>query len=209
MSFNDPIFAGVTNGSVGQVLANGVSLTDKSFANANNGNQIITLNGNNTLTRVRVGLPTREGPRVAGNGTFTFNSCWIEVDGTGADHADCIQTYAPGSSGSLVLNNTTLRAYKSGERGGIGSAGIMGGENWVGSFVFRNVLFWSGYVAAHLYPDVGGDIHFNWENVYFVNSSPSYGPYGGHKVVVDRWVNVCNATIVNGVVVPGAPLARP
>jgi hypothetical protein len=215
MSFNDPIFASVTNGTPGDALSSGQTMTDKSYAHENSGDAIIFLAGNNTLTRVRVGLPTREGPRIGGSGTFTLNQCWIEIDGKTSDHADGIQAYSPGDSGTVVLNNTAIRAYSNGDNGSnVGSVGLFIADNWTGTFKCRNVLFWGGHYGCDATPDTGGDIHLDFENVYFVGPF-EFGAfdlgdsYGGHVTVVDHWVNVFNATIVGGVIVPGSSIPSP
>ena len=63
------------------------------------------------------------------------------------------------------------------------------------------------------YSDVGGDVTLDMENVYFVGpfgAAPFlWGNVGGHVVIVRKWINVCNATISNGKLVPGTPLAKP
>ena len=50
-------------------------------------------------------------------------------------------------------------------------------------------------------------------NVYFVGPF-GYGPYlfsdvAGHRNIFELWENVCNATIVNGKLVPGTPIPKP
>jgi hypothetical protein len=214
MSFSDPIFASVTNGTPGDTFSSGQSLTDKSYANENGGLPIIILEGNNTLTRCRFGLPTREGPRVAGNGTFTFNQCWIEIDGKTTDHADGIQAYDPGSSGTIFLSNTTVRAYRDGDNGtNVGSVGVFISDNWTGTLRCHNVIFWSGEFGCRAHPDTGGDVHLDFQNVYFVGpfnqDKFDFGPFAGHVIVVDNWTNVRDATIVGGVLTPGSPIASP
>lgn len=215
MSFNDPMFAGVTAGTVGKSYGNGQGDSNKSWANANGGNQIITMNGNNAFSLCRVGLPTREGPRIGGSGTFSFDHCWIETNGSGADHADNIQAYSPGSKGTLSLSNTTIRAHASSDgSGGTGSVGVFLADNWTGTFKCRNVLFWGGQFGCRAFPDTGGDMHIDFQDVFFVGpwgfGMFSLGDsFGGHVSVIDNWTNVRQATIVNGVVVPGASIARP
>jgi hypothetical protein len=217
MSFDDPIFVAATPGVVGQLLNIGSALADKSFANENNGAPIIIMLGSNTISRCRFGLPTREGPRIAGLGTFLFDQCWIECDGNDAagDHADCIQAYSPGDSGTLFLNNSTVRAYRSGDGPiGAGSVGVFLADNWTGTFKCRNVIFWSGNFGCRAFPDAGGDMHIDFEDVFFVgpfqNDAFSIGQsIGGHVTVIDRWVNVRDATIVGGQLVPGALIPAP
>lgn len=217
MSFDDPIFVAATPGAVGQVLNIGSALADKSYANENNGAPIIIMLGSNMISRCRFGLPTREGPRIAGLGTFLFDQCWIECDGNDAagDHADCIQAYSPGDSGTLFLNNSTVRGYRGGDGPiGAGSVGVFLADNWTGTFKCRNVIFWSGNFGCRAFPDTGGDMHIDFEDVFFVgpfqNDAFSIGQsIGGHVTVIDRWVNVRDATIVGGQLVPGALIPAP
>jgi hypothetical protein len=75
-------------------------------------------------------------------------------------------------------------------------------------------VFHSGQFGCRAFPDVGGDMHIDFDTVYFVgpyNSAPfDIGQsIGGHVTVIDRWVNVFNATIVGGVIVPGSAIPPP
>jgi hypothetical protein len=209
MSFNDPVFANAAASGL-VTLSNGQSLTDKKITDTS-GNQAVTMLGNNTLTRVSISA--REGPRIAGGGFFSITSSWLETNGTGADHADSIQAYAPGSNGTLTLKDSTIRAYSASAAGSghTGSVGMFIADGWGGKVAADNVLFWGGQYGCRIFPDQG-DIHVDFNNVFFV------GPFGfgkfdirstGGKIVVDRWNNVRDATVVNGVIVPGALLASP
>jgi hypothetical protein len=218
MSYNDPIFASTTPGTNGQTLSSGASLVDKSFPTSNAGNASIVCLGANTLQRCRFGAPgtpVREGPRVAGGGTLLFDQCYIDVDGVGDDHADGIQAFSPGNTGTIFLNNTFIRAYRAGEGpGGSGSVGTFIADNWTGTFKCRNVIFHSGEFGCRAFPDIGGDMHIDFDTVYFVGpyqfaAFDIGGSFGGHITVIDRWTNVFNATIVGGAIVPGSAIPPP
>jgi hypothetical protein len=222
MSYTDPIFASTTAGTNGQTLSIGQSLIEKSFPVTNAGDPSIICNGANTIQRCRFGAnatPVREGPRVAGGGTFLFDQCWVNVDALvpdpGGDHSDGIQAYSPGDTGTVFLNNTFIRAYRTGDGpNGIGSVGVFLSDNWTGTFKCRDVVFQSGEYGCRAHPDTGGDMHIDFENVYFVGPFTN-DPFdigqsiGGHVTVIDRWVNVRNATIVGGVIVPGSSIPSP
>jgi hypothetical protein len=188
LSFDDSSFSGISISNRAIRLSNGQSMVDRSIELPNNDLTVLCL-GNNLLKRCRV--KSREAVRIAGGGTFTIDGCWLEAIGIGNDHADCIQCYSPGDVGSLHIRNTTIRAYRTSDvmPPHIGSQGLFVADNWTGT------------------------IHINFRNVFFVGPF-QYGPYnihgaGGHRIIVDRWDNVCNATIVGGTVVAESPLAAP
>jgi hypothetical protein len=87
-------------------------------------------------------------------------------------------------------------------------------DNWTGTVICENVVFWgAGNYACHIFPDIGGDIHIDFQNVFFVGPF-QYGPYNihgsnGHQIVVDRWDGVRSATIEDGRIVGGSPVAAP
>jgi hypothetical protein len=213
LSFDDPVFDGVSTGNSAIKLTNGQSLVDTSIHLPANDLTVLCL-GNNLLKRCRV--KSREAVRIAGGGTFTIESCWFEAIGIGDDHADCIQCYSPGDVGILNIKNTTIRAYRNSDvtPPQIGSQGLFVADDWTGTVICENVVFWgAGNYACRIYPDTGGDIHIDFQNVFFVGPF-QYGPYnihgaGGHRIVVDRWDNVRNATIVGGALVAGPPIASP
>jgi hypothetical protein len=213
LSFDDPIFAGVNTRNIPIKLSNGQALLDTSIHLPANDLTVVCV-GNNLLKRCRV--KSREAVRIGGGGTFTIESCWFEAIGIGNDHADCIQCYAPGAVGILNIKNTTIRAYRSSDvtPPQIGSQGLFVADNWTGTVICENVVFWgAGNYACQIFPDTGGDIHISFQNVFFVGPF-EYGSHnihgaGGHRIIVDRWDNVRNATIIGGAVVAGSPIASP
>lgn len=45
----------------------------------------------------------REGPRIGESGTYTLEDIYCEVGGTGSDHADGLQVYAPGKRPTIIM----------------------------------------------------------------------------------------------------------
>ena len=204
LSWDDPRFNATVISSTTTVNKGG-NLSNKSYAEQS-GNATITCTGNNILDTVRVN--SRECVRVGGAGTFTYQNCYLEAKGTGADHADVIQAYSPGSKGTITLRNTHIRAYNQ-----AATAGLFVADNWTGTIDVKDVIFQGGPYGMRCHPDTGGDNTIDMENVYFVGPF-GYGPFlfsnvQGHQNIFRKWVNVCNATIVNGKLVPGTPLAKP
>ena len=213
LSFDDPFFADVKISNRPIRLSNRQSLVDTSIELPTDDRTVLCL-GNNSLQRCRV--KSREAVRIAGGGTFTIDGCWLEAIGIGNDHADCIQCYSPGDVGTLHIKNTTIRAYKTSDLTPpqIGSQGLFVADNWTGTVICENVVFWgAGNYACQIFPDTGGDMHISFQDVFFVGPF-QYGPYnihgaGGHRIVVDRWDRVCNATIAGGKIIEGSPIAAP
>lgn len=177
----------------------------------------------------------REGFRAGcdANAILNMSECYIECVGRDmtafgaprADHSDCFQVYSVGGSGVLNVSKTCFRGYSDEEAlalyGGnfIGSAGLMYADDFQGQLNLTDVVFWGGTKAIELYADVGvTTLRFN--NVYFVPSAQVWPSAGGNPVImavpgatasliIAEWNNVRAATIVNGVLVPGALIPEP
>src|SRR5690349_15097719 len=67
----------------------------------------------------QVRIDSREGVRLGGDGNIVINNSYIETTGTGADHADGIQAYSPGSSGNLTITNTSIVSHNSAANAGL------------------------------------------------------------------------------------------
>lgn len=175
----------------------------------------------------------REGFRAScdAGAVLNMSECYIECVGrdmqafgaTRPDHTDCFQVYSPGGSGIVNISKTCFRTYTDQEAlalyGGnfIGGAGLLWADDFQGQLNLTDVVFWGGRTGIELYADVGiTTIRFN--NVYFV---PSAQPWAGGddiimgvpgttaSLVIAEWNNVREATIVNGVLIPGALIAEP
>lgn len=202
-TFNDPIFANVTTFTT-VTLTSGQTYTDKS-STTDGAEATIKCNGNNTLTRVRV--DSAEAVRVVA-GDFLCDSCYFEAQGVAPDHADGLQCYGSGG-GTITVKNTCFRSYSNDA-----TAGFYAADNFIATFVFENVLFNGGPYGLRIHADVGGDQQIYLKDVYFVtgsfgNDAFYFLDYGGGACVINQWDNVRWCTIVDGVIVPGDPIAQP
>lgn len=211
MSFNDPIFANVVD-SGALNLTNNQSISDLSIIGSN-GDPVVDTNGLNNCTRIRI--QAREGWRIGGSngGGVVLNQCWTEVDGIADDHADGLQTYPGGGPGILTVNNSTFRAYRDADTSGVGSVGFFVADGWYGTITLNNVLFWGGQRSFDIAADQA-TITLDLKDVFFVGPFETgtdgidIGEFGG-QINITRWENVRNATIVDGVIVPGSLISQP
>ena len=204
LSFNDPIFTNMTTSGDVKV-PDGGSLSNRSISGPTISASITAL-GAATITKCRV--DSQEAVRVGGSGLVRIDQSWLEAKGVAGDHADVIQAYAPGSTGTIHVTNSTIRAYNQDA-----TAGLFVADNWTGTVRLENVVFWGGPFGLRLHSDVGGDVHVYLKDVYFVGPF-LYEPfllsgYGGTSVIIHQWENVRSATIVNGALVAGAAIPAP
>ena len=202
LSWNDPMFSGVTSSNA-VTLKNGATLSDKSITDTGN---IASVVGQGSFTVDQVRIDSREGVRLGGDGNIVINNSYIETTGTGADHADGIQAYSPGSSGNLTITNTSIVSHNS-----AANAGLFIADNYGGSVTLNNVVFQGGPTGLKIYAD-DQPITVALKDVYFV------GPFMFDPLVIEeirsdihitQWDNVRYATIVNGELVPGALIKAP
>lgn len=207
LSFDDPIFTGMTELTTGVSVPNGQNLTRRSIIHSNPAPATIMCGGDNDITLCRVMSP--ECVRI-GNGRYLFDGCYLESEGAGDDHADTIQAYAGPGGGvfDLTIRNSLIRAYTT-----AATAGLFVADNCVGDVTCENVVFRGGPFGARLHADVGGNINIRFKDVFFVGpfgTAPyMFLDYGGGECVIEQWDNVRNATIVDGVLVPGAVISSP
>ncbi|MGP9813805.1 Ig-like domain-containing protein [Rhodopseudomonas sp. NSM] len=202
LSWNDPIFSGVANsGSV--VIKNGGTLSNKSITDTGNTASVV---GTGSFTLDNVRISSAEGVRVGGSGNIVINNSYIESTGKAGDHADSIQAYAPGSNGNLTITNTAIVAHENNA-----TAGMFIADNYGGSVTLNNVMFDGGPFGLRIAAD-NQDITLALKDVYFV------GPFEYNALLLQevnadihivQWENVRYATIVDGQLVPGAPIAAP
>jgi hypothetical protein len=202
LSFNDPLFSRVTT-SAAVVLANGGRISHKSITV---GDASIHCRGSATITRCRV--TSREVIRVGGPGIVRIDQCWLEAKGVPGDHADVIQAYSPGSTGTIHVTNTAIRAYDT-----HATAGMFVADNWTGNVRLENVIFWGGPYGLRLHSDVGGNLHIYLKDVFFVGPF-RFGAFfitdeGGTRSIIEQWENVRRAVIVDGALVPDSLLSKP
>jgi hypothetical protein len=183
LSFNDAAYSNATSGPSRIILPPGSSRTDLSIVE-NSGDPTITCNGSCNLTRVRI--QSREGIRCR-SGSINLTWVYISATGVGSDHADGLQCYAPGLTGTVTVKNSTFKMA------GVTTAGYFSSDNWLGSHVLENVLFEGGSYGLRIPADGGSSVSL--KNVYFVRGSFRYGPFlfdaiHGRRINIAQWENV-------------------
>ena len=143
LTWNDARFSGNAQ-SGATTVASGQTISKKSITETGHTASIISQGG--TIDTCRVN--SREGVRVASSGTHTIKNSYLEATGTGDDHADTIQHYAPGSRGKLVMSNTSIVAHNQ-----AATAGLFCADNWTGTFELTDVVFQGGPFGCRLHPD--------------------------------------------------------
>lgn len=225
MTFNDSIFA---SNVPGQVFSNPITQGPSgTISNQDwnetpgyaSGDQCWTwLGGNLNMNQCRVDW--REGPRLAGaSGTFHVDQCYINCVGKGTDHADAFQGFVQ-TGGTFLLTNSHIRAYTPQEgldkygAGTVGSTCFFWADASQGLIQVQNTIIHGGDRMFTVNADAGTTTHINFDHVYFV-VEPGYpetwlfSATTGGTLVVDQWNEVRQASIVNGVIVPGTPIASP
>jgi hypothetical protein len=202
LSFDDSVYANVTSGTSRIKLSSGSSRTDLSIVE-NSGEPTITCNGSCSLTRVRI--QSREGVRCV-SGSINLTWVYIAATGIGSDHADGLQCYAPGSTGTVTVKNSTFKMA------GVTTAGYFASDDWRGSHVFENVLFEGGSYGLRIPADGGSSVSL--KNVYFVRGSFVYGAFlfdvvKGRRINIVQWENVRWASWRGDQLVLGALIRRP
>ncbi|RYH20610.1 MAG: hypothetical protein EON54_26210, partial [Alcaligenaceae bacterium] len=202
LSWNDPIFSGVTNsGSV--TVKNGGTVSNKSITDTGSTASIV---GTGSFTLDHVRIDSSEGVRIGGGGNIVINNSYIETTGTGNDHADGIQAYSPGSTGNLTVTNTAIVSHNQ-----AATAGMFIADNYGGSITLNNVMFEGGPFGLRVAAD-NQDITLALKDVYFVGPfmyDPLLIEEVNAKIHITQWENVRSATIVNGQLVPGALIPSP
>ena len=205
LTFNDPMFTGMTERTSTITLSKGQNQNNLSIQEMS-GNPSIMANGNNVVKLSRV--KSRESYRVGGNGTFDIRQCYLEANGTGSDHADTIQAYSPGSRGTILVRDSMIKLGMT-----AANCGLFVADNWTGTIDLQNVVFTGGGYGLRCHPDTGGDNIIRLKDVFFVPPF-GYGPMlfsdvGGHRNIFELWDNVRNATIQNGQLVLGSVIPKP
>lgn len=200
LSFNDARFSNATSLNQVMTVSAGGSLTDKSVEEYS-GSPSITCSGSCTLTRVRVN--SRECIRGVQDNIVITDS-YLEATGSANDHADVIQTYSPGSRGTITLRNTSIVAHNDDA-----TAGIFVADNWEPDLIdLENVMFKGGPYALRLHADGYSNAHLRMKNVCFV------GPFGYDMFIIDgftidEWTNVNECVIQNGQLVVTQAIPHP
>lgn len=182
-----------------------------------------TGNGSDVLTIDKALIDCREGPRIAPGSTPTatlnITDSFINCVGKGTDHADGMQAYDPRGIGLVDVKRTCFRSYSDAEArakygsGFIGSCGFFWADAMAGEVRFTDVVFWGGGRGVAIYADAG-TTRVSFKNVYFVPGPDGWTGFDfdiratGGKLEIDAW-DVYEATIVNGVLVPGKAIPKP
>ncbi|AMA56736.1 hypothetical protein [Bradyrhizobium sp. CCGE-LA001] len=202
LGFNDPVYANVATGTSRIALSPDSSLVDASIVE-HSGEPTITCDGSCNITRVRI--QSREGVRcISGNINLTW--VYIAATGVGSDHADGLQCYSPGSTGTVTVKNSTFKMA------GATTAGYWSADNWRGSHVFENVLFEGGNHGLRIPADGGSSVSL--KNVYFVLGSFRYSAFlfdtvNGRRIRITQWENVRWANWQGDKLVLGQFIPRP
>jgi hypothetical protein len=215
LSFNDTRFIGMTELTSQFLLNDGLTATKQSVtmrgAGGPQGIPALQMGNGATLTLSRAFC--REGVRTGGTG-IVLDTVWIECDGfiDENDHADCCQLF-PAAIGVIDCRNTTFRAHSGGDLGAnsAGAVGYFWADNFQGTARFNNCVFWGGEFGCRIFADTG-TTHIDFTNVYFVGpftNAPFDIRSTGGTMILDNWINVRNATIVGGVLVPGTLIPAP
>jgi hypothetical protein len=135
MSFDDPMFTNMTETTSQIWCQKGQSISHKSVKGPASGDASFGGNGDNNWDYCR--CDGREGLQVRAAGYFNITNCWIQATGQGADHADGIQAYAPGSRGSIKVRNSTMKLNNTSA-----TAGMFIADNWTGTIDIQDCMFW-------------------------------------------------------------------
>lgn len=203
LSWNDPMFAGVTNSS-NVTLGNGGTLSNVSITDTGSVASVYGAGGPFSLSGVRIN--SEEGVRIASGGNINISNSYIETTGLSGDHADGIQAYDPGGVGNVTVTNTAIVSHDQNATAGFWSA-----DNYSGTFTFNNVMFEGGPYGLRIAADTGND-YVALKDVYFVGpfaGGPLLFQEAGGSIHITQWDNVRYATIVNGQLVPGALIPPP
>ena len=204
MSFNDPMFTGMTEKTSTMSLSNGQNLNKVSIKE-NSGNPTITSHGNNRITTCRV--QSRECVRIT-SGVLTIENTYLEAHGSGDDHADVLQAYSPHSTGTVTLRNVHVRAFNE-----AATAGYFSADYWGGKIICDNVIFNQGPFGIRAIADAGSTVEVEMSNVFFVGpfhwDKFSFEQYDSGRMTITKWQNVRNATIENDKLVPGSVINKP
>ncbi len=203
LTYNDARFSGNTNSNA--ITQSGGTISFKSITDSGAIASIVNSGGTTIIDTCRVN--SREAVRVT-SGVDIRNS-YLETLGQGDDHADTIQAYSPGETGAVIIcTNTAIVAHTV-----AATAGLFIADDWSGTLTLNNVCFIGGPYGLRVHSDPGCTVNLDLLDVFFV------GPFGagatliseiGNGVInVNRWTNVRNATIVDGVIVPGSSISSP
>lgn len=201
MSWDDPVFANVTDASSVVINTGDPPVSNKSV-DTTSGDAAIFFETSGTVSYIRV--RAREGIRVQ-SGTVNISWVFIDINADLPDHGDGLQCYTPNGTGTVTLTNSTIRVNGTGINGNYFS-----GDDWEGSHVLENVLFWDGNKGFMV---DGSSDSISLKNVYFVENTIStpieISPVNSRLPTIVKWENVRYVTVVDGQVIPGDLISQP
>lgn len=185
--------------------------------------------GTGSVSFDRCRIRWREGLRQGTEATVTtyldgcyFHGYGLESRPPNDDHADMVQ--ADGTAGDIVVTNTCLHSLHDDEAIALtsnpyacGSDAFRWADNSSGLVSFTNVLIRGGGRGITIAADTG-QTTISWENVYIVPEGSGFPTNTFYAIrmsrwtgtrVIQKWVNVRFATIVDGVIVPGDQIPEP
>jgi hypothetical protein len=230
LSKSDPRFANNTPGPTGPALVGG-TLTNKTWDKSPgypDGDAVFAWRPAATpatLSIIKSLMDAREGPRIGGGATTTgavikLDQDFINVVGMGDDHPDGLQFFAnQGSDGraTCIITNSCIWSYTDAQAvakyGSAfkGSDCIQYADGFGGRLDVINSALVSGQgFTINIGADDGSTIEVNFDHVYVVgNSGLLFAQKGSGVCTIKTWNEVRNATIVNGVLVPGSLISKP
>lgn len=207
MTFNDPIFARNSTAAVPRVILAGGSVSYWSIEEYTESQAAAFIFQDNTQGSFLAGL-SRETVRMGGNTTIQY--AYVEAIGEPGGHADTIQVYSPGTRGKTInIRNTYVKGHNTDA-----TAGFFCSDDWGGAVNFENVVFDGAPYGCRVDASPGCRIELTFKNVYFIEGSFGFGDFifqevGTGTIAILEWDNVRYATVVDGVVVPGALIPQP
>ena len=206
MSFNSPVFTNMRELTAAVSLPNGQNLSNRSIVDDDVATAAIICNGGNILNKCRV--QANEAVRLTA-GTVVMNQCYFEAQTDNPEaHADTIQTYLPSGTGDFTLQNSYIKAYLT-----FATANWFTADDWSGTIKFDHVIVDGGPYGIRVNIDPGQHIDLYLKDVYLV------GPFGFNDILlqhvddgssfIHQWENVREATIEDGVLVPGELIPAP
>jgi hypothetical protein len=226
LSWNDPMFTGMTVGS-GAQMTTGQTISRRSVTANDSGVFIFNQTGAASVSYCRVTSSVSNDCVVlaqVSDNTVNVDHCFIEnnapTNPTGT-HADGIQlqwaTWDPSKSnrgggaagGTVNISNSMVII------GGATSvtAGLFCADAWHGKINLTNVVFqvWAQH-GLRVHSDSTGDVEIYANNVFFDVRGGTAGyllNYGGKNVIIREWNNVRRCTVNNGVLTLGALIPQP
>ena len=204
MSFNDPMFTGMTELTTTVTLLDGQNLTRTSIQERS-GQPTLTVAPTSVVTYCRIN--SRETTRI-GIASPVFDHCYMEALGEPGvgDHADTVQHFVSTEEGSRETTVTWKNSHLVGHLVDA-TATYFWADDWAGRLVLENVIINGGPIGCKFNAAPDAYTYIDFKNVFFV------GPFGNVPIqdnasgnsawVIERWQNVKMATIVGGAIVPG------